>query len=58
MPVDPVRAIVGEDADQATYEQVYEELGMDRPVYVQFASYLGDLADAAISASRCAPASR
>ena len=42
MPVDPVRAIVGEEADPATYQQVYEELGMDRPVYVQFARYLGD----------------
>ena len=37
MPVDPVRAIVGEEADAATYQQVYEELGMDKPVYVQFA---------------------
>ena len=42
MPVDPVRAIVGEEADPATYQQVYEELGIDQPVYVQFARYLGD----------------
>ena len=42
MPVDPVRAIVGEDADQAIYQQVYEELGMDKPVYVQFATYVGE----------------
>ena len=42
MPVDPVRAIVGEEADPATYQQVYEELGMDKPVYVQFARYLAD----------------
>ena len=42
MPVDPVRAIVGEEADPATYQQVYEDLGMDKPVYVQFANYLGD----------------
>ena len=44
MPVDPVRAIVGEEADQATYQQVYEQLGMDKPVIVQFARYLGDVA--------------
>ena len=44
MPVDPVRAIVGEEADPATYQQVYEELGMDKPIYVQFATYLGDVA--------------
>jgi peptide/nickel transport system permease protein len=43
MPVDPVRAIVGEEADPATYQQVYEELGMDKPIYVQFATYLGDV---------------
>jgi peptide/nickel transport system permease protein len=43
MPVDPVRAIVGEEADPATYQQVYEELGMDRPIYAQFATYLGDV---------------
>ena len=43
MPVDPVRAIVGEEADPATYQQVYQELGMDQPVYVQFARYLGDM---------------
>ena len=35
--------IVGEEADPATYQQVYEELGMDQPVYVQFANYLGDV---------------
>ena len=43
MPVDPVRAIVGEEADPATYAQVYEELGMDKPIYAQFANYLGDI---------------
>jgi peptide/nickel transport system permease protein len=44
MPVDPVRAIVGEEADQATYQQVYQELGLDRPVHVQFGRYLADIA--------------
>lgn len=43
MPVDPVRAIVGEEADPATYQQVYEQLGMDQPIYVQFGRYLGDI---------------
>lgn len=43
MPVDPVRAIVGEEADPATYQQVYQELGMDRPVYVQFTTYVGQV---------------
>jgi peptide/nickel transport system permease protein len=44
MPADPVRAIVGEDADQATYQAVHERLGLDRPIYAQFLTYLGDLA--------------
>jgi len=44
MPLDPVLAIVGPDADRATYEQVYRQLGLDRPVWVQFGRYLADLA--------------
>ncbi|ATU92826.1 ABC transporter permease [Phyllobacterium zundukense] len=43
MPVDPVRAIIGEEADAATYRMVAERLGMDRPVYEQFLRYLGDI---------------
>lgn len=43
MPADPVRAMVGEDATRETYEQVYKSLGLDRPLYEQFAYYLGDV---------------
>lgn len=43
MPLDPVLSIVGSDADQSTYQQVYHQLGLDRPLYVQFAYYLRDL---------------
>lgn len=43
MPLDPVLSIVGSDADHSTYEQVYRQLGLDRPLYVQFAYYLRDL---------------
>jgi peptide/nickel transport system permease protein len=43
MPADPVRAIVGEDATRETYEQVYRSLGLDRPLWEQFACYLGDV---------------
>ena len=43
MPVDPVRAMVGQDADNATYQAVYERLGFDQPLYVQFWRYLGDI---------------
>ncbi len=43
MPADPVRAIVGEDATRETYEQVFRQLGLDRPVWEQFIYYLRDV---------------
>jgi peptide/nickel transport system permease protein len=43
MPIDPVLAIVGERASQSTYDAVYQELGLDRPLLVQFGIYLGDV---------------
>jgi peptide/nickel transport system permease protein len=43
MPLDPVLAIVGPDADRSTYEQVHRQLGLDQPVAVQFVRYLGSL---------------
>jgi peptide/nickel transport system permease protein len=43
MPADPVRAIVGEDATRETYEQVYNSLGLGRPLWEQFIYYLGDV---------------
>jgi peptide/nickel transport system permease protein len=44
MPVDPVTAVVGIEADKATYEKVYLELGLDQPVYVQFWRYVSSMA--------------
>lgn len=44
MPVDPARAIVGEEATQEAYETVYRELGLDKPVWEQFAIYVRDVA--------------
>ncbi|WP_146588751.1 ABC transporter permease [Puniceibacterium confluentis] len=43
MPNDPVRAIVGEDATREVYENVYRQLGFDRPVWEQFLLYLRDV---------------
>ena len=43
MPIDPVLAVVGERATPEHYQQVYEEMGLDQPVIVQFVSYLGDV---------------
>jgi peptide/nickel transport system permease protein len=44
MPLDPVLAIVGPDADRSTYEQVHRQLGLDQPLAVQFGRYLSGLA--------------
>nr|WP_244621644.1 ABC transporter permease [Mesorhizobium albiziae] len=43
VPIDPVLAVVGDRAPQAVYERVREEMGIDRPLIVQFASYVGDV---------------
>src|SRR5690349_21956381 len=43
MPLDPVLSIVGPDADKSTYDQVFKQLGLDRPMPVQFGYYLRDL---------------
>jgi len=43
MPVDPVLAIVGPDADHSTYQQVYHQLGFDQSLLTQFGIYLGNL---------------
>lgn len=44
MPVDPVTALVGDQADQQTYRAVRERLGLDQPLVVQFGYYLRDIA--------------
>ena len=43
MPLDPVLAVVGPDADSSTYEQVYRSMGLDKPIWTQFGLYLNDL---------------
>ena len=57
MPIDPVTALVGDQADKETYTAVYERLGLDKPLPVQFAYYLRDIATAT-SAPRSRPATR
>ncbi|VVE36540.1 peptide ABC transporter permease [Pandoraea terrae] len=43
MPIDPVLSVVGPDADQATYREVYHQLGLDRPIWTQYGYYLSHL---------------
>ena len=44
VPIDPVLTVVGDRAPQAVYERVRREMGLDRPLPVQFARYVGQLA--------------
>jgi peptide/nickel transport system permease protein len=41
LPADPVLAVTGFEVDRATYDRVFLELGLDRPVWEQFLSYVG-----------------
>ena len=54
MPIDPVVAAVGDKASQETYLKAREELGLDRPIWVQFGRYIegvakGDLGQSSAS---------
>ena len=40
LPIDPVLSIVGDQADQSTYDMVHRQLGLDKPLYVQFYLYI------------------
>jgi peptide/nickel transport system permease protein len=40
IPIDPVLAIVGDKASKSTYEAVRIEIGLDKPIYVQYWRYL------------------
>lgn len=43
LPIDPVISIVGEKASPETYNRVYLELGLDKPVWAQFWDYVTKL---------------
>jgi len=43
MPIDPVLAVIGPDADASTYQQVFEDMGLGRPIWVQYFYYLQDM---------------
>lgn len=59
LPNDPVLAIVGDQADQATYEMVRSQLGLDKPLPTQFLLYVramatGDFGNALFTGHRVA----
>ncbi len=43
IPADPVRMIAGRSATAATVESIRHQLGLDRPIVVQYASYVTKL---------------
>ncbi|UVL53642.1 ABC transporter permease [Pseudomonas sp. B21-036] len=51
LPVDPVLAVVGEHASADVYERTRIEMGLDQPVTVQFARYLGRVLNADLGTS-------
>ncbi len=56
VPIDPVLAIVGDRAPEHVVERVREELGLNRPLYEQFAIYVwnvlhGNLGESVLTAN-------
>ncbi len=43
VPIDPVLAVVGDRASQAQYDTARAAMGLDRPLAVQFLSYVGEV---------------
>ena len=43
MPIDPVLAVIGERATQEQYDETFRQLGLDKPLLVQFGIYVGDV---------------
>lgn len=43
LPGDPARLVAGPDASEADVQSVRQELGLDRPIYWQYAHYMADI---------------
>lgn len=48
LPGDPARMMAGQRADEQTLERIREDLGLNRPKYLQYFSYLNDLSPVSI----------
>ena len=44
LPIDPVVAVIGDNASQEAYNQMFHQLGLDQPLWKQFIDYLWQLA--------------
>lgn len=43
LPLDPVIAILGDNASQEAYDAMYSKLGLDQPLWMQFLTYMRDI---------------
>ena len=43
LPGDPARMMAGQRADESTLERIREDLGLNRPMHIQYLGYLNDL---------------
>ena len=43
MPIDPVISVLGERATKEAYDAMFIEMGLDKPIFVQFLYYLWDV---------------
>jgi peptide/nickel transport system permease protein len=48
LPGDPARMMLGQRADMANLESIRKELGLDKPLYLQYFRYLNDLSPVSI----------
>ena len=44
LPIDPVVAVIGDNASQEAYEKMFHQLGLDQPLWKQFLDYVWQLA--------------
>ena len=52
MPIDPVISVLGERASKSAYDAMFIEMGLDKPILVQFFYYLWDVAHGDFGLSR------
>lgn len=43
LPGDPARMMLGQRADQASVDAIHKDLGLDKPIVLQYLNYLNDL---------------
>lgn len=43
IPADPAAVIAGENASEATVDEIRDRLGLERPLFVQYVTYVGQL---------------